>query len=188
MSHTLLKKTWTISCGAAGKKLLLVWLSDHAHEDGLSWPSVSTLCRQCDMSERTVQSHLAELEKDGLIRVERRGGRHLVNRYFVTINPANSAPFIEKPRENNGVIFAETPQISHETPQISHPNHKESKRESKGERNGAPKKFVSELNAQIKVATERIDRLKDTGDPTHHPEIQELCRKRKEWRQEMLNQ
>lgn len=98
VSNRLLKAAWKALCGASGKKLLLVWLCDHAHEDGLSWPSIKTLCYECDMSERTVQGHLSDLEKDGLIRVERRGGRHLVSRYFVLLNPAIIAPLPEKPR------------------------------------------------------------------------------------------
>lgn len=51
-----------------------------------------------------------------------------------------------------------------------------------------PVKFVSELNAQIKTASEEITRLKDFGTDADKPRIRELIEKRKQWKAEMLSQ
>ena len=99
----------------SGRKFVLISLCDNANDQGECFPSIAMIAKRCGMGERTVQGHIADLEKQGILRRIERTGRstiyHIDPRRFCT--PADSAP----------------PQISHPTPadsaprppQISHP-------------------------------------------------------------------
>lgn len=51
-----------------GRRLILLALADHAHDDGrCAWPSVATLARKTRMSERGVRYALRSLEESGRI-------------------------------------------------------------------------------------------------------------------------
>lgn len=56
------------------EKLILLSLSDQANDEGITWPSVSSIVKKTGMSERTVFRHLAALEKLGHIHREQRIG------------------------------------------------------------------------------------------------------------------
>lgn len=120
------------------------------------------------------------LEKSG-------GGKHQVNVYRInTPNPATDTPY-PLPRMRNTVSAppnpaTQSPNGATVAPQL----HLTSQELHKGK--APPRKFVSELNSQIKAATEEIDRLKDFGGETDRPRIKELIEKRKQWRIELLAQ
>lgn len=57
--------------GSPHAKLLLLLLANYADEDGICWPSQSTLAEASEQSPDTVQRHLEKLETVGLIRRER---------------------------------------------------------------------------------------------------------------------
>ena len=51
-------------------KIVLYWLADHHNgESGRCFPSLQRLADVCEMSRRSVQNHLAELEEKNLIKV-----------------------------------------------------------------------------------------------------------------------
>lgn len=51
-----------------GRRLILLALADHAHDDGrCSWPSIETLAKKTRMSRRGVQKALRGLELEGRI-------------------------------------------------------------------------------------------------------------------------
>lgn len=52
-------------------KIVLWHLCDRFHPDHGCFPSLDTLAEDCEMSRRSVQDHLAELERVGLIRIEK---------------------------------------------------------------------------------------------------------------------
>lgn len=56
----------------SSKKLVLMALADIADDGGKCWPSVGTLAAKCSLSARAVRANLADLERRGLICVERR--------------------------------------------------------------------------------------------------------------------
>lgn len=65
--------TWALREAPVGgdttARLLLVALADRAHPDGsAAWPSVRTLTKELQISERTIRRKLAEMEKAGVIR------------------------------------------------------------------------------------------------------------------------
>ena len=47
------------------QKIVLLALADCANDEGLAWPSISTMARKCSKSERTVQSVIKELVAAG---------------------------------------------------------------------------------------------------------------------------
>lgn len=52
-----------------GRRLVLIVLADHAHDDGSeAWPSVETIAREARLSTRQVQRCLRDLEAAGSIR------------------------------------------------------------------------------------------------------------------------
>jgi Helix-turn-helix domain len=56
------------------RKLVLVALANHADNDGICYPGQALLARECELSIRELQRHLAALEEPeaGLISRERR--------------------------------------------------------------------------------------------------------------------
>jgi hypothetical protein len=52
-------------------KIVLWHLCDRYHPDHGCFPSLDTLADDCEMSRRSVQDHLAELERVGLIKIEK---------------------------------------------------------------------------------------------------------------------
>lgn len=52
----------------AGRRLVLLAIADHAHDDGrCAWPSVQTIATKARMTKRGAQKALRELEKSGRI-------------------------------------------------------------------------------------------------------------------------
>lgn len=86
-------------CGSPGRKLVLLCLANYADRAGRCAPSQASLARETEQGERTVRSHLAGLEEQGLIvRLQRRSETGIdSDAYFLTI------PGIEVP-----AIFAAT--------------------------------------------------------------------------------
>jgi len=69
-------------------KLVLMALADAADDQGICWPSVSTLAKKCTVSTRTVQRSLRVLIDSGLLMAEARkrpNGSSTSNRYLLLI-------------------------------------------------------------------------------------------------------
>jgi len=69
-------------------KLVLMALADAADDQGVCWPSVSTLAKKCSVSTRTVQRSLRVLIDSGLLTAEprlRHDGSSTSNRYLLPI-------------------------------------------------------------------------------------------------------
>jgi len=78
----------------SGRKFVLLSLCDNANDQGGCYPSIPMIAKRCSMSERTVQGHIQDLKKAGILTVLERYGRSSI----YTINPrrictpAESAP------------------------------------------------------------------------------------------------
>lgn len=101
----------------AGRKMVLLALCDNANDQGECYPSISMLAEKCSMSERSVFSHISDLENGGAIVRKNRAGRSTVYQIdpckFCT--PANSAPL--QPLHPTPANFAPPPlQNLHPTP------------------------------------------------------------------------
>lgn len=60
---------------ASGPRLVLLALCDNANDAGSCYPSVQALADKCGLSVRSVRSHVADMEKLGLLERNERTGR-----------------------------------------------------------------------------------------------------------------
>lgn len=60
---------------SAGPRLVLLALCDNANDSGSCHPSIQTLADKCGLSVRSVRSHVADMEKLGLLNRNERAGR-----------------------------------------------------------------------------------------------------------------
>lgn len=63
-----------------------MYLKDRTNTRGECWPAISTLCRDLQLSRRTVQRALRELEADGFLSTARRhreNGSHTSSLYKI---------------------------------------------------------------------------------------------------------
>lgn len=182
LGNSFLIQSRAIQTGSPTRKLVYLCLCDHANDEtGLCWPSVKTICEETELSERVVRRVISELENLSLLKVERRGEKHLVSRYWVTKQGCTTSTLRVHQEQAKGARSAwegapRAPQASGSLSETTKGN------------GHTPKKFVSELVALVREANEEIQRLKDSGDPSKKPRIRELCQKRREWREEMLSQ
>lgn len=84
MSLAAMIWAFDVPCGSATRKLVLLKLADNANDQGEAFPSIPTIARQCELSEREVIRTIHELESLGLVRVVRTAGRR--NRYHLLMN------------------------------------------------------------------------------------------------------
>ena len=110
----------------SGRKFVLVSLCDNANDQGECFPSISTIAERCSMGERTVQGHVHDLIKAGILLVQERAGRSNV----YTIDPRRfRAPLAAAPPADPPPRHTRTPPIPHPAPaplappppQILHP-------------------------------------------------------------------
>lgn len=83
-----MSEAWHINLPSS-PKLLLMALADIANDVGVCWPSVRHLATKCSLSERAVRTYLADLERSGCLKIERRfreDGSQASNRYVVFPN------------------------------------------------------------------------------------------------------
>lgn len=68
---------WALDCdpGSASRKLVLMVLANYADEHGRAWPSQTTIAKKACLTDRSVRTALAELERDGFIERRKRGKR-----------------------------------------------------------------------------------------------------------------
>lgn len=119
MSVKAMSWVWEHSRAKGSARLVLLALADHAgHDGGDAYPSVRRLAERCGVSERTVQDALKTLAELGELVVNPQAGPRGVNRYQLTLTPAESAPPQNlHPRS----LEQEQVQISHPTPAESAP-------------------------------------------------------------------
>lgn len=68
MSITVMSQIFKKQMGSSSRKMLAVRLADFADDNGRGiWPSVNTLARETDLSERTVQRLLRDFVDEGLL-------------------------------------------------------------------------------------------------------------------------
>lgn len=68
MSILLMSRIFKAHMGSPSRKLLALRLADYADDEGRGiWPTVATLAEQTEMDRRTVQRHMADFVKEGLL-------------------------------------------------------------------------------------------------------------------------
>lgn len=91
MSISLIIKVRDRSESRLSDRLVLLALADYANEEGEAWPSVKSLCRWANISERAVQESLRALMDAGEVQVEIGAGPRGCNLYHVTPGGADFA-------------------------------------------------------------------------------------------------
>lgn len=66
---------WDTPVNNSGTKLTLLQLANNADDNGFSYYSISKMAKACDMSERSFMRKIQDLEKMGVLVVERRANR-----------------------------------------------------------------------------------------------------------------
>lgn len=88
MSIEIMNAVWRESQADGRARLVLLAIADHQGEIG-AWPSIATLARMVNSSERSVQRDIQYLQKIGELQVEVQsapsGGQYKSNLYWVTL-------------------------------------------------------------------------------------------------------
>lgn len=84
---------WPLQDMTATKKAVLISLADNASDEGVCWPSISTIGVRTCLSERAVRDALRWLEEAGVLISNQRYGRST----WYTITPAGYAPGVKCP-------------------------------------------------------------------------------------------
>ncbi|QXX98555.1 helix-turn-helix domain-containing protein [Serratia marcescens] len=167
MSMELMVRAMKIKVGNPLRKLVLLKLADNASDQGECWPSVLYIAEQCEISDRSVQNHIQQLVKDGLVRIEKRlaeNGRNRSNVYHITLSGsgANPAPGGESPAPGGGAAHAPIISQSFEPVNESPPNPQE------GDDAGAPDKskikYQDVADAYNEILGDRLPKVQELND------------------------
>ncbi|HEJ7302286.1 helix-turn-helix domain-containing protein [Serratia marcescens] len=167
MSMELMVRAMKIKVGNPLRKLVLLKLADNASDQGECWPSVPYIAEQCEISERSVQNHIQQLVKDGLVRIEKRLAENGLNRsnvYHITLSGsgANPAPYGAAPAPGGGAAPAPRISQSFEPVNESPPNPLE------GDDAGAPDKskikYQDVADAYNEILGDRLPKVQELND------------------------
>lgn len=88
MSIEIMNAVWKHSKAIGRPRLVLLAIADHQGEIG-AWPSIKTLSKMVNASERSVQRDITHLQAIGELRVEKQNaptnGQYKANLYWVTV-------------------------------------------------------------------------------------------------------
>jgi hypothetical protein len=88
MSIQVMNAVWEHSKSSGRARVVLLAIADHQGEIG-AWPSIATLAKRANASERSVQRDIQELVELGELKVDLRDaptrGQYKANRYWVTL-------------------------------------------------------------------------------------------------------
>lgn len=101
MSMKLMVQAMQTKVGNHGRKLVLIKLADNANDEGECFPSYQTIADACEMSRRSVITHIADLEAMGFLTKEerKRGSAYNINSsniYRLNLSGENFAPLQKK--------------------------------------------------------------------------------------------
>ncbi len=118
MSVRVMTWVWESSRSKKNARLLLLAIADCARDDGTNaFPSVAELVRKTGLSERGVQSTIADLVELGELKVRRNAGPGGCNRYQVVMaTPAVPAPAKSAPPAGTAGAGSAPPQETTPTP------------------------------------------------------------------------
>lgn len=155
LSFELIRRAWNTPCQSHSQKVVLAALACAADDKNECWPSIETLMRHCDLSDRGVQKQLRSLQSCGLIKIRDGGGKHQCNHYVLTLpNPERDSvngirrfPFAESGSPN--------PERRSPNPERCSPQQPGTAKEQP--RGNGPRKTVNEIEKQIQRITEKME-------------------------------
>lgn len=106
MSFKLVAQVMEIKVGSPLRKIILIKLADQANDEGICWPSYETIARACEISKRSVITHIQILEAQNFLRIEKRynkdAGKNFSNRYHLTLDKGSANPALVKTTSSSG--------------------------------------------------------------------------------------
>ena len=122
MSMMLMVKAMQIKVGNPLRKLVLLKLADNASDQGECWPSYQYIADQCEISKRSVMSHIDDLCQSGLLKkVFRKGPKgNSTNIYILTLPSAGDS--LPSAVDSLGGSAGAAPRISHSFEPVNEPN------------------------------------------------------------------
>lgn len=122
MSMMLMVKAMQIKVGNPLRKLVLLKLADNASDQGECWPSYQYIADQCEISKRSVMSHIDDLCQSGLLKkVFRKGPKgNSTNIYILTLPSAGDS--LPSAGDSLGDGAGAAPRISHSFEPVNEPN------------------------------------------------------------------
>lgn len=115
-------KAMQIKVGNPLRKLVLLKLADNASDQGECWPSYQYIADQCEISKRSVMSHIDDLCQSGLLKkVFRKGPKgNSTNIYILTLPSAGDS--LPSAGDSLGGSAGAAPRISHSFEPVNEPN------------------------------------------------------------------
>lgn len=94
MSFKLMAEVFDVRVGSPIRKMVLLKLADQANDSGECYPSYETIASACELSRRSVITHIKWLEDNGYLRIERRynheAKKNFSNMYHLTISKVSN--------------------------------------------------------------------------------------------------
>ena len=157
MSMMLMVKAMQTKVGNPLRKLVLIKLADNANDLGECWPSYQHIADQCEISRRSVITHINKLEEMGFLKKKYRKGsgkRNSSNVFILDFDGAAPTPHGESPALTDGAAPApsESPAPSYgesPAPRTSH-SFEPLTKEQEQKKNGLP--FSMDLEWQPDLA------------------------------------
>ncbi len=86
MSIEASNKVWKYSQSKGAERLVMLCLANYTNAEGLAWPSIETIHRDTQVSQRQITRSVAQLEADGELQIVEKGdGRGRSTIYRITI-------------------------------------------------------------------------------------------------------
>lgn len=101
MSISVLTAIWARPPCAGGDLLCLLAIADNANDEGYAWPSMDTIARKANLSERGARKCVRNLQEMGLVSVESGGGRRKTNAYQITTCGVGQSDEHKNPEQNS---------------------------------------------------------------------------------------
>lgn len=97
MSMKQMISAFNVKVGNPYQKLILIKLADNANDHGVCWPSYKHIADQCEMSKRSVITHIGQLKESGFLEVKKRVNKagSQSNIYQLTIGGEGYAPGVK---------------------------------------------------------------------------------------------
>ena len=110
MSFKLVAAVFDMKVGNPLRKMVLIKLADQANDDGVCWPSYESIANSCEISRRSVVTHIQWLEDNGFLWIERRynaeESKNFSNRYHLTLSKAQQFKKIKTKKPKSGANAA----------------------------------------------------------------------------------
>lgn len=94
MSFKLMAEVFDVKVGSPIRKMVLLKLADQANDSDECYPSYETIASACELSRRSVITHIKWLEENGYLRIERRynheAKKNFSNMYHLTLSKVSN--------------------------------------------------------------------------------------------------